>query len=152
MSCNGFHRWAVCSKGADEEGFGPEPLQCTNCARYQFNYGTEYMDYLFNPIEGEFVSEMLETDTIVYQVVASTAKSLTLQRTLSGRLMENAPNNVSYHQAVPWLNLPVDIAGEVQIRLRRRQDGTFRRRKRAHAIGPAFYIRDVPVTRTDYSF
>ena len=90
----------------------------------------------------KFAVELLYTDTICWEVIASTAKTLTLRAMRQGEVVSNSggPCPIVRCEALP------NEGGHI-VTVRRRKDGTYR-------IGGGRPLRftDSPTYRTDYSF
>ena len=104
---------------------------------------------------GDFLSESLVTDTLVYEVVKVTAKTVTVRRTRTeGTVTEDAHTNKGGHGLnVMWeQQVPNVDAGTRTLRVRK--DGTVRSGSHAGAspFRPARMIDGVPVRRVDYRF
>lgn len=97
---------------------------------------------------GDFLSATLVTDTMVYEVVGRTEKTLKIRACERGEIVkrENRDGNpwpVVWTEALSWEN------GTVQI-VRRRKDGTYRTFEGANPLRPAARIDGKPVSYTDY--
>ena len=90
----------------------------------------------------KFAVQLLVTDTICWEVIASTAKTLTLRMMRQGELVSTTGG---YLPIVRTEALPDENGQVVTVRLRK--DGTYR-------IGGGRPLRftDSPTYRTDYSF
>lgn len=101
-----------------------------------------------HPVElGHFVQEVLVTDSVVYEIIKVTDKSITLRTTKDGRTMSKDDPMVVLTECVS------DEDGRT-FTLRLRKNGTFRRGNHARAgqITMARTFDGVPVRKTDYSF
>lgn len=89
----------------------------------------------------QFAVELLYTDTICWEVIASTAKTLTLRMMREGELVSTSggPCPIVRAEALP------DENGQV-VTVRLRKDGTYR------VSGNPLRFTDTPLFRTDYSF
>ena len=86
--------------------------------------------------------ELLVTDTIVYEIVGQTPKTISLRRCRKGdRVSDDAAWPLVYSAAID------DPNGDVKV-LRLRKDGTFRSFSNSFAL----HFTSTPVFRTDYSF
>jgi hypothetical protein len=95
---------------------------------------------------GDFIAYTLVTDSRVYEVVKTTAKTITVRPTQSGEVLESdgSPYPVVWHEAVR-------MAGNGSDRvLRLRKDGTYRVADWARPFTLARMIDGKPVSRTDY--
>lgn len=104
----------------------------------------------YEPQAGDFVSELLVTDTRVYEVTRRTASTLWLTPCRKGDVVkrENRDGNpwpLIWNEAIPY-------QGGDLIRVGRRKDGSYRLGSYAGAdrLRPAFMIDGRPVTVTDY--
>ena len=95
-----------------------------------------------------YATEWLVTDTIAYDVVSHTAKTITVRRRRGGaqtRLDPNAdqgPYPVVLHSTESDAQAPCHV-------LRLRKDGTFRRSPNSN---PLSFTDNPPETRTDFRF
>ena len=99
------------------------------------------------PKVGDFVSYTLVTDTVIYEVVGVTAKTIKVRGTRKGEIIasENVGGNpypVVYREAVSVIDYPVQT-------VRLRKDGTYRLDSWS-PLRPATMIDGKPVTVTDY--
>lgn len=99
---------------------------------------------------GDFVSEVLVTDTRVYRIAKRTEKVLYLQpcgqgEKISHENIDGNPYPVVYTEAVPY-------EGAELRRVGLRADGTFRTCRSGAPLRPAHMIDGKPVTRTDYRY
>lgn len=86
--------------------------------------------------------ELLVTDTIVYEIVAQTPKTITLRLCRKGdNVSRDSDWPIVYSEAVS------NPSGETKT-LRLRKDGTFR----SYNGGFALHFTSKPAFRTDYSF
>lgn len=90
----------------------------------------------------KFAVQLLYTDTICWEVIASTAKTLTLRMMRQGELVSTSggPCPIVRTEALP------DENGQV-VTVRIRKDGTYR-----VWDGHPIRFTDTPLFRTDYSF
>lgn len=97
---------------------------------------------------GDFVSHMLVTDSVVYEVVKVTPKTITVRPTSAGDVLQTdgAPYPVVYREAV---RQPYSGSDRV---VRLRKDGTYRMGDWARPLHLARMIDGKPVSKTDYSF
>lgn len=99
---------------------------------------------------GDFLQYALVTDTRVVEVVAKTAKTLTLRPAQDGDTVRN--DNIDGN---PW---PVTWTAQVAdhtaltFQLRQRKVGGFRYAETYGQLYPAHTIDGVPVRKTDYRF
>lgn len=93
---------------------------------------------------GDFVEEMLVTDTRVYEVIKTTPKTITLRGTKSGEKLEN-------DFPIILTEALTDPLGKLST-LRLRKDGTFRTHKNGWNINPARTVEGKPVRKVDWSF
>lgn len=101
---------------------------------------------------GDFLSELLVTDTIVWEVTKITPKTVTVRSTTNGETIKNDhrggnPYPVSYTEAL------ANPEGRIKT-LRVRKDGSIRNgsHARVSALYPTPRINGKPASRTDYSF
>src|SRR5699024_12335708 len=87
----------------------------------------KYRDTLAEVKAGAFRSESLGTDTLVYEVVKVTAKTVTVRRTLTGDKFtkDNACDEGANGLAVTWEEQVINPHAETRT-LRLRKDGTIR--------------------------
>jgi hypothetical protein len=102
------------------------------------------------PQTGDYVEELLWTDTRVYEVVGRTERTVTLRHTQRGPVVKNQtingnPYPVTFYAAMP----SPDATGFV---LRRRKDGTYRTGRGMNPLRPASVIDGQPVQRVDYRY
>jgi hypothetical protein len=90
----------------------------------------------------KFAVELLFTDTICWEVVASTAKTLTLREMMKGAMVSTSGGSCPIVRTEALPNPHGRIAT-----VRLRKDGTYRIRG-----GHILRFTDTPVFRTDYSF
>jgi hypothetical protein len=90
----------------------------------------------------KFAVELLYTDTVCWEVIASTAKTLTLRAMREGEVISNSggPCPIVRCEALP------NESGHI-VTIRRRKDGTYR-----IGGGHPLHFTDNPTYRTDYSF
>jgi hypothetical protein len=96
-----------------------------------------------------FVTETLVTDTVTYEIIGRTAKTITIRTTISGDVVKSQDPGSGYPQV--WCEAISDPEGATYT-LRLRKDGTYRRATWANALRPAAVIDGKPVSYTDYSF
>jgi len=89
-----------------------------------------------------FAVELLVTDTLCWQVIATTPKTLSLRAMRQGEVVSTTGGEcpIIYREA-----LPAEDGLTVTVRLRK--DGTYR-----IGGGRALHFTDEPVFRTDYAF
>jgi hypothetical protein len=98
---------------------------------------------------GQFLSELLWTDTKVWEVIRTTDKTLTLRSTVKGATVRSDDYGSPY--PVEWAEVVSDPHGYVTT-VRRRKDGTYRIGRSGRAMVAAPQIDGKPVSRTDYRF
>lgn len=104
---------------------------------------------------GDFLSESLVTDTLVYEVVKVTAKTVTVRPTMSGGPVheDEACDKGAHGLSVVWEEQVTKPEAETRT-LRVRKDGTIR--AGSHVGARPFYptrkVNGVPVRRVDYRF
>lgn len=104
---------------------------------------------------GDFLSESLVTDTLVYEVVKVTAKTVTVRRTMTGGPVHEDQHcgKGAHGLSVMWEEQVTKPEAETRT-LRVRKDGTIR--AGSHAGASPFYpthkVNGVPVRRVDYRF
>lgn len=99
---------------------------------------------------GDMLVEMLVTDSVGWEVVATTAQTLTIRRTKTGKIvqsdnLEGNPYPLVWEEMVPNPDAQQHV-------VRRRGDGTFRVDRGARPLFAAPVIDGIPVTRTDHRF
>ncbi len=99
--------------------------------------------------ETTFVTETLVTDTVTYEIIKRTPKTITVRTTITGDVLKSQDPGSGYPQV--WCEAVGDPEGTLYT-LRLRKDGTYRRAVWANALRPATMIDGKPVTYTDYSF
>lgn len=97
---------------------------------------------------GDFLSEILVTDTRIYEIIKITAKTVTLRDTKRGAVVRSVniggnPYPVSYEAAE---SLPTALTRTRRIR----KDGSIKMANWGHPMYPAQTIDGIPVSRTDY--
>ena len=116
-----------------------------------FKYHETYADVKV----GDFLSELLVTDTVVYEVIKVTAKTVTVRNTITtGVSHEDLQCDTgAYGLAVYWEEVASWHNGPTQT-LRVRKDGTLRSGNHAGArpFRPARTINGVPARRIDHRF
>lgn len=104
---------------------------------------------------GDFLSESLVTDTIVYEVVKVTAKSVTVRPTMSGGPVheDERCDKGAHGLSVMWEEQVTNPNAENRT-LRVRKDGTIRAGSHVGAspFYPARKVNGVPARRVDYRF
>jgi hypothetical protein len=105
----------------------------------------------FTPQVGSFVQYTMVTDTVVYEVVKVTAKTITVRPTIDGPRTWRC--ELVDHNDYPVIRTEqvVDETQPVKV-LRRRQDGTYRLCDSASPLRPPYMVEGVPVRKTDYRF
>ncbi len=105
---------------------------------------------------GDFVSELLWTDTVTYEVVATTPKTITIRHTKdTGRGRSMGPEGNPY--PIVLSEVTSNPLGETKV-LRLRKDGTFRTGEGMRSMWLAHRCEfdndgiKSPVRKTDYSF
>ena len=98
-----------------------------------------------------FLSQLLVTDTMVYEVIGRSPKTLTLRTTGSGDKLDSRDNGSPY--PVVYSEAISDESGRVFV-VRLRKDGTYRVGNYcgANPLRPAKMVDGKPVTTIDYSF
>jgi TRAP-type uncharacterized transport system substrate-binding protein len=98
---------------------------------------------------GDFLSSLLVTDTLVYEVVGVTPKTIKIRRAKDGEVVrsENIDGNI---YAVTYTGQVPNPAAAVRT-VRLRKDGTYRIHYWS-ALLPCHTIDGVPVRRTDYRY
>lgn len=102
---------------------------------------------------GDFVAELLWTDTLVFEVVAVTPRGIRVRRTSDAdrRFVDKACDKGAFGLSVEWVEQVADEHAPVrQIRLRK--DGTLRTSDSASPMRPATTRDGVPVRRIDHRF
>ena len=91
-----------------------------------------------------YAVEMLVTDTICYEVIANTAKTITVRKMTEGEIVSTTGTEcpVVHREAVSNPN------GETKT-VRLRKDGTYRM---ANGLNALHLMESAPTFRTDYSF
>lgn len=104
---------------------------------------------------GDFLSESLVTDTIVYEVIKVTAKSVTLRSTIAGAKVHEDKHcdKGAYGLSVVWQERVSNENGYT-LTLRLRKDGSLRSGSHAGAfpLYPAHTENGKPVSRCDNRF
>ena len=104
---------------------------------------------------GDFLSESLVTDTLVYEVVKVTAKTVTVRPTMSGGPVHEDEHcdKGAHGLSVVWEEQLTKPEAETRT-LRVRKDGSVRMGSHAGArpLYPTRKINGVPVRRVDYRF
>lgn len=99
---------------------------------------------------GDFVSYTMVTDTQVYEVVAKTAKTITVRRARDGDFKESKHEGGNPYPLV-WTGQVADPDAEPRV-LRWRKDGTIRSHRSGNPFRFATVIEGHPVRYTDYRF
>lgn len=95
-----------------------------------------------NTITEQFAVELLITDTVCWEVIASTSKTVTLRQMKKGAVVSTSEG----YLPIVHTEALSDHKGEV-VTARLRKDGTYR------VSGNALHFTDTPPTfRTDYAF
>lgn len=94
-----------------------------------------------------YLSETLVTDTIVYEIVGRTAKTLTLRKMRHGDLARKVNHGGNPYPCVWEYAVPGD-GPTITVRLRK--DGTYRTGQGGRPLRPATKIDGRPVIYTDY--
>ena len=98
------------------------------------------------PSVGDFLSEKLWTDTVVYEVVGLTRCTIKVRRCARGEVVKHENYGGNPYPCIWREALPNPEAGVLTVR--RRKDGTFRRG--TNPLRPAHMIDGKPVDYTDY--
>lgn len=98
--------------------------------------------------QARFVSELLVTDTIVYEVVGRTAKTVKLRTTRRGEVLKRENRDGNPYPCTWTEELPDPDARVRTCRLRK--DGTYRMHYSGNPIRPATMIDGKPASYTDY--
>ncbi len=100
--------------------------------------------YLLERHNMNYAVEMLVTDTICYEVIAKTAKTVTVRKMKQGEVVSTTGTScpVVHREAVSNLN------GETKT-VRLRKDGTYRMGNGFHALR---FLEEAPTFRTDYAY
>ena len=99
-----------------------------------------------DPITGDFVCEPLMNDTRIYQVIRMTAHTITVRKTLQGRLVRSDDNGSPYPSC--WYAADPDPFGHTMTLRRRKNTGRFEWRK-GLPVRHAPRIDGVPVKFVD---
>ena len=104
---------------------------------------------------GDFLSESLVTDTLVYEVVKVTAKTVTVRPTMSGGPVheDEACDKGAHGLSVMWEEQVTKPEAETRT-LRVRKDGSVRSGSHvgARPFYPTHKVNGVPVRRVDWRF
>ena len=117
--------------------------------------GFKYRDVYSEVAVGDFLSESLVTDTLVYEVVKVTKATVTVRRTMSGGPVheDEACDKGAHGLSVVWEEQVTNPEAETRT-LRVRKDQTIR--SGSHAGARPFYpttrINGVPARRIDYRY
>ena len=113
----------------------------------------KYRDTFAEVKAGDFLSESLVTDTLVYEVVKVTAKTVTVRRTMTGDKFtkDTACDEGANGLAVTWEEQVINPHAEART-LRLRKDGTIRSGSHVGAspFRPAKLVDGKPARRVDY--
>ena len=101
-----------------------------------------------DPQVGDFLAWTMVTDTVVYEVVKTTASTITVRRTRGGDVVRRHNVDGDPYPLVYTAERP-DPTASTRV-LRRRADGTFRVGNGANPMRPAITHEGVPVSLTDY--
>lgn len=99
---------------------------------------------------GDFVSEVLVTDTRTYEVVAATAKTIRVRTTKAGESLTSERRDGNLYPVV-WTEAVSDPTGTV-FTLRLRKDGSFRFGPNSGRFRAATLVDGKPTSYTDYRF
>lgn len=102
----------------------------------------------WTPRVGDFVTEVLVTDTVTYEVVAKTPKTLRIRRTRHGEIVKRTNEGGNPYPCV-W-HEAVSDPGATERVVRLRKDGCYRSAKYGNPLRPATVIDGKPVSYTDY--
>ena len=97
---------------------------------------------------GDFVAELLVTDTRVYEVVRRTAKTLTLRTTRETDRTRRDGEEGAYGLRVVYTEVEADPEGRT-FTVRLRKDGTYRY---ADYTRPLYLVEGTPEARRDWRF
>ena len=117
--------------------------------------GFKYRDVYSEVAVGDFLSESLVTDTLVYEVVKVTKATVTVRRTMSGGPVheDEACDKGAHGLSVMWEEQVTKPEAETRT-LRVRKDQTIR--AGSHVGASPFYptrkVNGVPVRRVDYRY
>ena len=115
--------------------------------------GFKYRDVYSEVAVGDFLSESLVTDTLVYEVVKVTKATVTVRRTMSGGPVheDEACDKGAHGLSVVWEEQVTKPEAETRT-LRVRKDGTIRAGNHvgARPFYPTRKVNGVPVRRVDY--
>lgn len=113
----------------------------------------KYRDTFAEVKAGDFLSESLVTDTLVYQVVKVTKATVTVRRTMTGDKFtkDTACDEGANGLAVTWEEQVINPHAETRT-LRLRKDGTIRSGSHVGAspFRPAKLVDGKPARRVDY--
>lgn len=101
--------------------------------------------------EAAYLESLLFTDTVVYQVMGRTAKTLTLRDTREGDVAKSENRDGNPYPVV-WTYAEDFPESERTFTVRLRKDGTYRIADWAHPLQPARMIDGRPVAFTDYRY
>lgn len=96
----------------------------------------------------QFLSELLWTDTIVWEIVKRTVKTITVRSTMTGEVLSRENRDGNPYPCV-FSEALSDPEGIVHV-LRLRQDGTYRMGASGKPMRPAQMIDGKPVRFADY--
>lgn len=115
----------------------------------------QYRDEFAQVQVGDFLSELLVTDTVVYEVIKVTKASITVRNTVTtgGSHKDEACDEGAHGLSVQWEEVASWHNGPTQT-YRLRKDGSIRSGSHAGArpFRPAQKINGVPVRRVDHRF
>lgn len=126
----------------------------------QIRIGSDYTNGTKTPITatvqaGDHLSQVLVTDTIVWEVVKVTKSTVTIRRTKSTETVhqDTRCDTGAHGLGVVWVEQESDPTAATKT-LRVRKDGTVRIGSHigAHPLRPAQQIEGRPVARTDHRF
>jgi len=100
------------------------------------------------PTVGSFVRELLVTDTRVYEVVAVTARTLTLRPTRDTDWSKSENRDGNPYPLV-WTGQQPDPTAPTRL-VRLRKDGTYRTHRSANPLRPATVVDGHVARFTDY--
>lgn len=98
---------------------------------------------------GDFVHELLWTDTVVWEVVRKTPHTLRLRRCAQGEPQLTVADGDDAPRT--WYRVHPDEDG-FQVTVRRRKHGEYRVGKHGNPIRPCPMLYDVPVRYVDYRY
>ena len=103
---------------------------------------------------GDFLSELLYTDTLIWEVVATTAKTITIRGTRRTDKAKSSDNGSPY--PIVYCEVGSDPTRETKV-VKLRKDGTFRTGRGMNPLYPAPKMDfgsgiKTPYDKTDYSY